>query len=149
MTNNTMKKIIMLGLLLGGCLLTSIVPQFIAERKAPVTISAAETGGQQGKNGAVLNGAAQNAGNAKTGAENLTYSKGSAKKKQQTEPITVYVNGAVQFPGLYKLQPGARAGEAVAAAGGYTQDANTDRVNIARRLRDGSQVFVPYQKKRR
>ncbi|MEY3072338.1 MAG: hypothetical protein RLZZ353_534 [Actinomycetota bacterium] len=56
---------------------------------------------------------------------------------------TVHVTGAVALPGLLTLAPGARVGDAVAAAGGALPDAWLDRVNLARPVADGEQVHVP------
>lgn len=64
-----------------------------------------------------------------------------AKSKEQL--ITVYVSGAVARPGLYELPAGIRAQEAVEAAGGFTEAANQEKVNLAKKLKDGSQINVP------
>jgi len=58
-------------------------------------------------------------------------------------PIEVYVTGAVLNPGVYALQDGDRAVDAVFAAGGAGPDANLEAVNLAVRLRDEDQVLVP------
>ena len=57
--------------------------------------------------------------------------------------ITVYVSGAVANPGLHEIAPGSRAVEAIAAAGGMTEEANKDKVNLAKICKDGMQVNVP------
>ena len=57
--------------------------------------------------------------------------------------LKVYVSGAVARPGLYQLQPGERYADALAAAGGPTDEAETLAVNLARRVRDEDQVHVP------
>lgn len=58
--------------------------------------------------------------------------------------IVVYVNGAVRTPGVHALADGARVTDAVEAAGGPTADADLARVNLAQRLRDEEQVYVPH-----
>ncbi|SEC17206.1 competence protein ComEA [Paramicrobacterium humi] len=60
-------------------------------------------------------------------------------------PATIYVHvlGAVSDPGLYRLTDGARVMDAVAAAGGFTADADQAGVNLARFVTDGEQVRVP------
>ncbi len=55
----------------------------------------------------------------------------------------VYVTGAVASPGVYTLRDGDRVEQAVAAAGGFAGDADPERINLARRLRDEDQVTVP------
>lgn len=58
-------------------------------------------------------------------------------------PIYVHVLGAVAEPGLYKLADGARVMDAIAAAGGFTDEADQAGVNLARYVTDGEQVNVP------
>lgn len=55
----------------------------------------------------------------------------------------VHVAGAVHSPGLYTLAPGSRVADAIAAAGGATEEAQTSSVNLARVVVDGEQVRVP------
>lgn len=59
--------------------------------------------------------------------------------------IYVHVLGAVNRPGLYAFRDGDRAIDAVAAAGGYTDDADRRVLNLARFLSDGEQIAVPTQ----
>lgn len=58
-------------------------------------------------------------------------------------PLQVYIVGAVQHPGLYALPPGSRLAHAVEAAGGLSEEADAEAVNLADLLRDGQQVYVP------
>ncbi len=58
--------------------------------------------------------------------------------------LVVYVSGAVAHPGTYRLAPGLRVGDALAAAGGVTPDADPNRMpNVAAKLTDGKQIKVP------
>ena len=59
--------------------------------------------------------------------------------------VFVHVLGAVQRPGLYELREGARAVDAVAAAGGFLPSADQTQVNLARFVTDGEQIVVPEQ----
>jgi competence protein ComEA len=58
-------------------------------------------------------------------------------------PLVVFVSGAVQYPGLYTLSPGARIGDAIAAAGGLLATADPALVNQAQPLVDGAQLHIP------
>lgn len=60
-----------------------------------------------------------------------------------TGPLFVHVFGAVARPGLYELSPGSRVVDAVSAAGGFAEDADRDRLNLARVLADAEQIGVP------
>jgi competence protein ComEA len=61
-------------------------------------------------------------------------------------PIVVYVTGAVATPeSMITLPPGSRVQDAIDAAGGTTESANLEAVNLAQILHDGDQVHVPEQ----
>lgn len=60
-------------------------------------------------------------------------------------PIYVHVVGAVVSPGLFPLAPGSRVVDALAAAHGFADGADTAGVNLARVLSDGEQLVVPRQ----
>lgn len=57
--------------------------------------------------------------------------------------ITVYVSGAVNAPGVYTLKTPARVDDALAQAGGFSDAADRDRVNLAQKLSDGQHVYIP------
>lgn len=57
--------------------------------------------------------------------------------------LYVHVLGAVAHPGLYVLDLDSRMVDAVAAAGGTTDDADLAGINLARVLEDGEQIIVP------
>ncbi len=59
------------------------------------------------------------------------------------EEIQVHVTGAVASPGVYALREGDRTVDALEAAGGPTEDADLEAINLARRLYDEDQVMVP------
>ncbi len=56
--------------------------------------------------------------------------------------IFVHVVGEVAKPGLYELAIGAKAADAIDAAGGLTKNAQPESVNLARPLSDGEQLVV-------
>jgi competence protein ComEA len=57
--------------------------------------------------------------------------------------INVYVSGAVGNPDVYTLPLNSIVKDAIVAAGGATDEADLDRINLASRLSDQMQVYVP------
>ena len=57
--------------------------------------------------------------------------------------IWVDIAGAVRRPGLYSLPPDARVAAGIERAGGFARGANRAGVNLAAKLVDAQQVFVP------
>lgn len=57
--------------------------------------------------------------------------------------IVVDVKGAVKNPGIYHLPPDSRVYQAIEAAGGATEEADVNRLNLADFLTDGVAVVVP------
>lgn len=60
-------------------------------------------------------------------------------------PIQVYVSGAVARPGVYAIPWNSRVEQAIYAAGGAIADADLVRVNLAQRVYDEQQIYVPYK----
>ena len=58
--------------------------------------------------------------------------------------MVVSVVGLVGRPGLIRLPPGARVGDAIKKAGGARKNADLLSLNLAQQLRDGDQVLVGY-----
>ena len=58
-------------------------------------------------------------------------------------PILVDVRGAVARPGLYDLPEDARILDAIEAAGGLLNSADTTLLNLAQKVKDGEQIVVP------
>jgi len=82
----------------------------------------------------------QDAGEGPLSADSFSERSGSGSA---AGTIYVYVSGAVNAPGVYELLPGARAYEAIAAAGGLRADADEGYVNQAKEVFDGEQISVP------
>lgn len=67
---------------------------------------------------------------------------------EQVEESTLFIHicGAVERPGVYELPVGSRIYEAVEEAGGFTQEAADDYLNLAYRLEDGWKIEIPARK---
>ncbi|MDA0987605.1 MAG: ComEA family DNA-binding protein [Chloroflexi bacterium] len=57
--------------------------------------------------------------------------------------IKVYVNGAVNNPGVYLAYADDRLEDVLVTAGGLTEDADPMRVNLALRVTDEAHFFIP------
>jgi competence protein ComEA len=58
-------------------------------------------------------------------------------------PVVAHAAGAVANPGVYRLAPGSRVADLLAAAGGTTAEADVDRLNLAAPVQDGVRLYVP------
>ena len=59
------------------------------------------------------------------------------------EPAVVQVVGEVRAPGVYELNLDARVLDAIDAAGGMTENAAIESINLAATVNDGSRILVP------
>lgn len=66
-----------------------------------------------------------------------------ASRKAENAGIWVHVCGEVRLPGVYELTPGSRVYQAVEAAGGFTEEAGRDYLNMAQTLEDGMKLVIP------
>lgn len=110
------KKLIFIAVLLTGCIITSLISTNDKEKTLP---------------GSSLLQSAQSA---------VTF------KTAQVKTVRVQVSGAVLEPGIYDVPASCRVEEAIAAAGGLTENADSERVNLVRKVRDGMQIRVPVKK---
>lgn len=110
------KKLIFIAVLLTGCIITSLISTKDKAKTLP--------------------------------ASNLPQSAQSAvtSKAAQAKTVRVQVSGAVLEPGIYDVPASCRVEEAIAAAGGLTENADSERVNLVRKVRDGMQIRVPVKK---
>jgi competence protein ComEA len=68
------------------------------------------------------------------------------KNKSQTQgEIIVHISGAVRNPGIYKLKKDSRVFEAINAAGGYSTEADIDKINLVATIKDGEKIHIPYK----
>lgn len=77
-----------------------------------------------------------------TAGPRSSASPGAAPPPGPDRPVVVSVVGLVHTPGLVTLAPGARIADALQAAGGAVNGADTIGLNMARPLGDGEQIVV-------
>ena len=61
----------------------------------------------------------------------------------QETVIFVDIKGTVKNPGVYQMKAGDRVKDALEAAGGLTDEADSQKVNLAKRLEDQMVIVVP------
>lgn len=80
------------------------------------------------------------------GDDSSTEAEVEAQMAEEQDVYIVHVDGAVNAPGLYKLTgDDLRIYDAVEAAGGLVEGADTSSVNLAAPVVDGSKVHIPTQ----
>lgn len=67
-------------------------------------------------------------------------------KGKSSKEISVYINGEVHKPGVYKLKENDRVEDLINKAGGYTSNADTFKVNLAKKLKDEDYIYVTCKK---
>lgn len=75
-------------------------------------------------------------------AESAEAERNDAAKSGKPELLYVYVCGAVECPGVYAFEEGARVFDAIEAAGGLSADADGACVNQALKLSDQDQLYI-------
>lgn len=80
-----------------------------------------------------------------TGQESGTEPQSAEPETQEIKIYYVHICGEVLSPGVYEMQEGDRVFQIVERAGGFTQSAAADCLNLAQELQDGMKLTVPSQ----
>ena len=72
----------------------------------------------------------------------------NSEKTNDGNKIKVYIAGEVQKPGVYELLENSRIADIIEQAGGTTEKANIDKINLAYILQDGMKVRIPNKKEK-
>lgn len=64
-------------------------------------------------------------------------------KEKEARVIMVHISGQVNKPGLVILKDGDRIIDAVNKAGGLKDEADLDRINLAKKLNDEEKIYIP------
>ncbi|RTR35345.1 hypothetical protein EKG37_05560 [Robertmurraya yapensis] len=78
-----------------------------------------------------------------TEPESTVEEEGKQVEEIEEQEILVDVKGAVQNPGVYKATTGDRVIDVIERAGGITEAANGEVVNLAMRVTDEMVIYVP------
>ncbi len=65
------------------------------------------------------------------------------EKREKVKDTVAHICGEVYNPGVYTLPSGSRVQDFLEAAGGSLQDADMNKINLARVVEDGEQIRVP------
>ena len=75
--------------------------------------------------------------------ENIEDIKTINKTENITKKISIYISGAVNSPGVVEVKNNDRLMEGVKLCGGLTDEADTNRINLAMRVKDEGHYIIP------
>lgn len=65
------------------------------------------------------------------------------KSEKKDELLIVHVSGSVKRAGVYQLEKDKRIIDAIEKAGGLLDEADSDALNLAEKIKDGMKIYVP------
>lgn len=75
--------------------------------------------------------------------ENIEDVKTVDKNENMTKKISIYISGAVNSPGVVELKSNERLMEGVKLCDGLTDEADTNRINLAMKVKDEGHYIIP------
>ncbi|AWI06657.1 helix-hairpin-helix domain-containing protein [Clostridium drakei] len=66
-------------------------------------------------------------------------------ESKDNKDMTIYINGEVKKPGVYKLKSGSRVQDLLNSAGGFNETADKTKLNLAKKLKDEDYIYVDKQ----
>jgi len=73
----------------------------------------------------------------------VVMNQSEVNKNEEEKEIIVHIAGEVNNPGIIKIKEGSRIIDVVEKAGGFTSEANLDKVNLAYEVRDEQKIVIP------
>ncbi|GGN54728.1 helix-hairpin-helix domain-containing protein [Oceanobacillus indicireducens] len=68
---------------------------------------------------------------------------GTAEEQETTfENVIIDIKGEVKKPGVYEMSPDARVNDVIEIAGGFTEDADVQLINLAQKVHDEMSLIV-------
>ena len=68
--------------------------------------------------------------------------------EKNEKKIIIHITGEIKKRGIITLAEGSRIADAIKEAGGTTNEANLDEINLAYRLEDGMKIYIPNKKEK-
>ena len=76
-------------------------------------------------------------------SENEEQLNNETNETEEVNNIVVHITGEVKKAGILTLPEGARIADAIEVAGGATNEADLDSINLAYVLEDGQKIYIP------
>ena len=74
--------------------------------------------------------------------EESIYIETSNETKEKNK-IILHITGEVKSPGIIEIEEGSRLADAIEAAGGITENADINKINLAYVVKDGQKINIP------
>ena len=71
------------------------------------------------------------------------YFEAKEKTEEKEEFIVIHITGEIKTPGIIKIKENARLADAIEAAGGLTENADINKINLAYIVSDGQKIYIP------
>lgn len=62
---------------------------------------------------------------------------------EEKNKIFLHITGEVNSPGIIEIDEGARLADVIEAAGGFTENADINKINLAYLVKDGQKINIP------
>lgn len=62
---------------------------------------------------------------------------------EEKNKIMLHITGEVNSPGIIEIEEGSRLADAIEAAGGLTENADINKINLAYPVKDGQKINIP------
>lgn len=135
--------IIIAVLILLGCL----VGYIFFRDKSEIIIEAGENGIESTNTAVSVSGETNDKGGLPGGEGNITNSMDTASDTTKAiETIKIYVVGCVKEPGIVTIQKGQLIYDAINQAGGLTDEADADNINMVYKLSENVMLFIKSKK---
>lgn len=67
----------------------------------------------------------------------------TSNQTKENNKIILHITGEVKSPGIIEIDEGSRLNDAIEAAGGLTENADTNKINLAYVVQDGQKINIP------